>query len=56
MKGILFGNVTIRINNEVIYELDILTRNDIREKKVGDYFLELGEKFFRNNLEIWLNN
>lgn len=52
---ISFGKIKISIADEVIYEVDILAKNNVRKKTVKDYIEELSKEFFKNNLEIWIN-
>jgi len=47
-----YGKITISIEDELIYEVDILAKNSIRKKNVKDYMIELllsmGTEIFDN--------
>lgn len=47
-KEDVIGKLTVRIDDNVIYELKILAKNDIRKKKVFDYY-----KNFVTNMSNW---
>ena len=48
---IKFGNLTIQIGDKVLYELDIIAKNDIRKKEIADYYKE-----FLYNMSYYLTN
>lgn len=35
---IKYGKITVKIEEEIIYELDILAKNDVRKKEILDYY------------------
>lgn len=50
-----YGQVTVKIDNEIIYELDIFAKNDIPKKGIWDYyrdFLCSFNKFLLKGLAI----
>lgn len=38
---IKYGNLTLKIGDEIIIDLDISVKNDIRKKEIFDYFKQL---------------
>ena len=48
---IKFGKLTVRIGDKVIYEFDILAKNDVRKKEIIDYY-----KDFLCNMSYYLTN
>lgn len=47
-KGDKIGKLTVRIDDNIIYELDILANNDVRKKMINDYY-----KDFLSNMCNW---
>lgn len=43
--------MTVKIDDDVIYELDILAKNDIRKKEIFDYYKD----FLRNMSKWWMS-
>ncbi|MCI8392747.1 MAG: hypothetical protein HFJ24_01935 [Clostridia bacterium] len=47
-----FGKITITLEEQVLYEVDILSENSIRKKTFGDYFGSLLSSFLSFPKEI----
>lgn len=41
---IKYGKLTVKIDKEIIYELSIFAKNEIRKKEILDYYKD----FFKN--------
>jgi len=44
----LFGKITVKIEDNIIYELDIIAKNNIRKKEIKDYYMD-----FMKNMSNW---
>lgn len=45
----LFGKITVREKEKIIYELNIRTKNEIKKKEITDYYID-----FIINITKWM--